>query len=50
MNREAEVLRGTRRVIRAACNTVHDTAQLLSAAPSASSREAKLSFTGTEVG
>lgn len=37
-------------VIRAACNTAHDTAQLLSAAPPASSREAKLSFTGTEVG
>lgn len=54
--REAEVLivpgerssRHKEAVIRAACNTVHDTAQLLSAAPSASFRQAKLSFTGTE--
>lgn len=43
-------LRHREAVIRAACNTAHDTAQLLSAAPSASLREKKLSFTGTEVG
>lgn len=57
-NREAEVLivpgerssRHKEAVIRAACNTVHDTAQLPSAAPSASLKEEKLSFTGREVG